>query len=74
MAELYLEHKKLTQELEDLERSSSYMKSILDDLHVEEVSLSYYRFFDPHHVPLPGQDEKRHENNKKVAEEGRTPV
>lgn len=33
-----MEHKKLTQDLEDLERSSEYMKSILEDLHLEEVS------------------------------------
>lgn len=37
LSELYFEHKRLTQELEDLERSSLRMKSILDDLSVEEV-------------------------------------
>lgn len=40
LSELYTEHKKLTQELEDLERSSQCMKSILEDLHLEEVRLS----------------------------------
>lgn len=39
LAELFKEYKTLTQELTDLERSSEHMKSILEDLHVEEVQL-----------------------------------
>ena len=37
LADMHAEHRKLLQELEDIERSSQNMKSILDDLHLEEV-------------------------------------